>query len=275
MSFAGYCTLIILIACEAPAGRAALAGRALARATQRMSLLDAAQRGHAKAVQSICDSRRYARQAALRGELDSTALHAACEHGHEAVARILLQRSRDLLDVPNRLCQTPLHLSCERGHLSCARLLVDAAADDAHRLQSLLDSADSSGLTPLMRASVSGSAPLVELLVSRGAALDRIDQVGMTALFRACIAGHTACLELLLAARATLQPNVEGAKPLVAVLQRVRLLLAILSAHLCALSLHALQALSARPHCTLSAHAAPSAPGGAGRWPARVRRQGA
>ena len=240
-----------------------------------MSLLDAAQRGHAKAVQSICDSRRYARQAALRGELDSTALHAACEHGHEAVARILLQRSRDLLDVPNRLGQTPLHLSCERGHLSCARLLVDAAADDAHRLQSLLDSADSSGLTPLMRASVGGSAPLVELLVSRGAALDRIDQVGMTALFRACIAGHTACLDLLLAARATLQPNVEGAKPLVAVLQRVRLLLAILSAHLCALSLHALQALTARPHCTLSAPSAPSAPGGAGRWPARVRRQGA
>ena len=224
-----------------------------------MSLLDAAQRGHAKAVQSICDSRRYARQAALRGELDSTALHAACEHGHEAVARILLQRSRDLLDVPNRLCQTPLHLSCERGHLSCARLLVDAAADDAHRLQSLLDSADSSGLTPLMRASVGGSAPLVELLVSRGAALDRIDQVGMTALFRACIAGHAACLDLLLAARATLQPNVEGAKPLVAVLQRVRLLLAILSAHLCALSLctpskpslHALTAPSLHLLCTL------------------------
>ena len=81
-----------------------------------------------------------------------------------------------------------------------------------------------------MRASVGGSAALVELLVSRGAALDRIDQVGMTALFRTCVAGHTACLDLLLAARATLQPNVEGAKPLVAVLQRVRPLLAILSA---------------------------------------------
>ena len=199
-----------------------------------MSLLDAALLGHAKAVQTICDSRRYARQAALRGELDSTALHAACEHGHEAVVRILLQRSRELLDVPNRLCQTPLHLSCERGHLSCARLLVDAAAEDAHCR--LLDSADSSGLTPLMRASVGGSASLVELLVSRGAALDRIDQVGMTALFRTCVAGHTACLDLLLAARATLQPNVEGAKPLVAVLQRVRPLLAILSAYLCALS---------------------------------------
>ena len=193
-----------------------------------MSLLDAALLGHAKAVQTICDSRRYARQAALRGELDSTALHAACEHGHEAVVRILLQRSRELLDVPNRLCQTPLHISCERGHLSCARLLVDAAADDAHCR--LLDSADSSGLTALMRASVGGSAALVELLVSRGAALDRIDQVGMTALFRTCVAGHTACLDLLLAARATLQPNVEGAKPLVAVLQRVRPLLAILSA---------------------------------------------
>ena len=231
-----------------------------------MSLLDAAQRGHAKAVQSICDSRRYARQAALRGELDSTALHAACEHGHEAVARILLQRSRDLLDVPNRLCQTPLHLSCERGHLSCARLLVDAAADDAHRLQSLLDSADSSGLTPLMRASVGGSAPLVELLVSRGAALDRIDQVGMTALFRACIAGHAACLELLLAAHATLQPNVEGAKPLVAVLQRVRLLLAILSAHLCALSLHALTAPSLHP-----LHLLRQAEQGAGRHECAVR----
>ena len=237
-------------------------------------MLDGALRGHANAVQSICDSRRYARQAALRGELDSTALHAACEHGHEAVARILLQRSRDLLDVPNRLCQTPLHLSCERGHLSCARLLLDAAADDAQRLRSLLDSADSSGLTPLMRASVGGSAPLVELLVSRGAALDRIDQVGMTALFRACIAGHTACLELLLAARATLQPNVEGAKPLVAVLQRVRLLLAILSAHLCALSLHALQALTARPHCTLSSpslHLLGQAEQGAGRHECAVR----
>ena len=215
-----------------------------------MSLLDAAQLGHAKAVQTICDSRRYARQAALRGELDSTALHTACEHGHEAVVRILLQRSRELLSVPNRLCQTPLHLCCERGHLSCARLLVDAAADDAHRR--LLDSADSSGLTPLMRASVGGSAPLVELLVSRGAALDRTDQAGMTALFRCCIAGHTACLDLLLAARATLQPNVEGAKPLVAVLQRVRPLLAMLSAYLCTLSARPLS-----PHCTLSARPHP------------------
>lgn len=239
-----------------------------------MSLLDAALLGHAKAVQTICDSRRYARQAALRGELDSTALHAACEHGHEAVVRILLQRSRELLDVPNRLCQTPLHLSCERGHLSCARLLVDAAAEDAHCR--LLDSADSSGLTPLMRASVGGSASLVELLVSRGAALDRIDQVGMTALFRTCVAGHTACLDLLLAARATLQPNAEGAKPLVAVLQRVRpharYSLCISLRPLCTpskSSLHPLCTPLLHPLCT------PSVPGGGGRRPARVRREGA
>ena len=148
------------------------------------SLLEASRLGQAKAVQAICDSRRYPRQAALRGELDSTALHVACENGHEAVVRALLTKSHALVNEANAHGKTPLHVACEHGSLGCALLLVEAGAG--------LNAADVQGCTPLIRACLAGDDGAVQLLAECRAALDATDGVGMSALFRASVQGTPA-----------------------------------------------------------------------------------
>jgi len=184
------------------------------------TLYEAARLGRLETVQAIVGSRKYARQAAVRGEHDGgTALHAACEGGHDAVVRALLEKSASAQNVnaSNRHGQSPLHLASEHGHLDCARLLLDADADAR--------GADAQGCTPLIRACLHGRTPVVKLLLGHDrevVALDQTDASGMTALYRACVSGHEACVGALLDAGALLQPDAEGAKQLALVLGKSR-----------------------------------------------------
>jgi ankyrin repeat protein len=93
---------------------------------------------------------------------------------------------------------TALSAALSSGHLGIAMYLIERGAD--------VNAADSrNGLTPLMRA-VSGDGaqkqhqllPVIELLLSRGAAVNARSRDGMTALHLASIAGDAQAIRLLL-----------------------------------------------------------------------------
>eukprot|EP00730_Choanoeca_flexa_P006674 TRINITY_DN12203_c0_g1_i1.p1 TRINITY_DN12203_c0_g1~~TRINITY_DN12203_c0_g1_i1.p1 ORF type:complete len:116 (+),score=7.35 TRINITY_DN12203_c0_g1_i1:113-460(+) len=57
-----------------------------------------------------------------------TPLHYACQYGHLAVARVLIDKGADV-EAKNRNQWTPLHEACLRGHLSLAEMLIVNGAD--------------------------------------------------------------------------------------------------------------------------------------------------
>lgn len=87
---------------------------------------------------------------------------------------------------------------------SAQRLLYAARTGDTEGLRALLDagtsvnSADKTGLTPLMASSFTGKADVVRLLLDSGATIDAMDSCGYTALIFACNAGQQDCAHLLI-----------------------------------------------------------------------------
>jgi hypothetical protein len=92
----------------------------------------------------------------------------------------------------------------EEIETTSAELLGAAATGDETRLRELLDdntdpnTADTSGLTPLMAAAHSGHTRLLQQLLEKGATIDQKDSSGYTALMFACNAGRFDCVKLLL-----------------------------------------------------------------------------
>lgn len=115
---------------------------------------------------------------------------------------------------------TPLGLAVIRGNIEIVKLLLDAGAnpsfggdspplssaisrEDRQLFQILLDagsnvnSADSSGITPLMRASLLGRLDFVQDLVNAGADVNYINRDGLIAVGQAAYNGHQEVFDYL------------------------------------------------------------------------------
>lgn len=79
-----------------------------------------------------------------------------------------------------------------------------ATSGDVEALDSMLksgvdvDTADETGLTPLMASAFAGMAKTMRLLLNSGAAIEATDSSGYTALMFACNAGKTDCARILI-----------------------------------------------------------------------------
>lgn len=94
-----------------------------------------------------------------------TPLHWATVLGHEeALKALLLNTSRQLIDVKDKLGRTSLHYACAGGRTQFASILIKRGAS--------VNSKDSKGRTPLHYAAQNVKVDMVELLLKNGAEKD-------------------------------------------------------------------------------------------------------
>ena len=125
-----------------------------------------------------------------------TPLFIACENGHLAAARRMLESQLDngaeVIDRANHKGMTPLYVACEKGHVDAARLLLEKDAD--------VDRADKWGQTPLFIACCNGHVDAARLLLDNGAEVNRAIYKGgayKTPLSIAKEMGHSSIVALL------------------------------------------------------------------------------
>lgn len=130
------------------------------------------------------------------------ALSLACQYGHEAIARLLLERGAQI--VPDPAGYWPQHLAAREGHAGVLRLLVEAFKGDS----TLIDAPDKySQSTPLSHAASEGHAESVKVLLAAGADVHAVDEFKRTSIHYAAWQGHIDCVNLLIDAGATIPPG--------------------------------------------------------------------
>ncbi|KPV75877.1 uncharacterized protein RHOBADRAFT_48327 [Rhodotorula graminis WP1] len=139
------------------------------------------------------------------------ALSLASQYGHEAIARLLLERGAKVL--PNPAGYWPQHLAAREGHAGVLGLLVEAiqaeaAASAAAAVEGGIDAPDKySQATPLCHAASEGHAESVRVLLAAGADVHAVDEFKRTPVHYAAWQGHIECVNLLIDAGATIPPQ--------------------------------------------------------------------
>ena len=106
------------------------------------------------------------------GEGETTPLSTAAAHGHEAVARLLLEHGADTVAESTaeygtgRLGSMPLHYAALHSHVDILLLLLQNGAD--------VSALDNIAYTPLHYAAVIGRKDVVWLLLEHGAEIDTL-----------------------------------------------------------------------------------------------------
>uniref|UniRef100_A0A3Q2QDF2 Ankyrin repeat domain 52 n=1 Tax=Fundulus heteroclitus TaxID=8078 RepID=A0A3Q2QDF2_FUNHE len=125
-----------------------------------------------------------------------------------AVEFLLLKAKPDLtlVDVNNN---TALHLACSKGHEMCALLILGEIADP-----SLINARNNSLQMPLHIAARKGLATVVQVLLSRGAAVMAVDEDGHTPALACAPNKNVAdCLALILSTMRPFPPREADADP--------------------------------------------------------------
>lgn len=90
-----------------------------------------------------------------------TPLHLACEHGHQACIKILVQYGADSF-LANSLGQFPFHTAVQHGHSECVALLIEISKRNTEEFPSILSRKQS----PLLIACRHGFADIVRILLA-------------------------------------------------------------------------------------------------------------
>jgi ankyrin repeat protein len=98
--------------------------------------------------------------------------------------------------------QRAIHATVHHRTTACLKMLLDAKAD--------LEVRDTTGMTPLNRASQSGALGSVRMLIDNKADVMTIDRTGCTPPHMAAYHGHSKCLRMLLDAKADVNVKEEG-----------------------------------------------------------------
>ena len=107
----------------------------------------------------------------MRNSTGNTPLHCACNSGHLAVVRYLVEDRGAQVDVRNSNGFTPLHLACNNGHLAVVQYLVEEHG--AH-----VDVRDNGDDTPLYVACCNGHLAVVSIFGGRAwRASRRVQQI--------------------------------------------------------------------------------------------------
>lgn len=151
----------------------------------------ASVRGHINAMKTLLESKAQVNATNNEG---NNPLHLVCLQGQANAVRCLVQHNADA-DVKNREKNTPLHLAAIKGEIGVVTSLIESGCDvnipDKHGDTILhqcarngkldivellvgtrrcnLDAKNSAGVTPLIAATTSGFADIVECLVRDGA----------------------------------------------------------------------------------------------------------
>ncbi|CAB0045217.1 unnamed protein product [Trichogramma brassicae] len=120
----------------------------------------------------------------LQDENGNTALHAAVDHKHQRLMKLLLRRGADT-NIANAKGETFLHVLCWQHIDNDISELLFEIADEKNR-PVLIDAQDEKGNAPLHLALEGGSKVTAELLLKRGADLDLKNNDGSTALHVIC-----------------------------------------------------------------------------------------
>ena len=120
-----------------------------------------------------------------------TALMKAAENGHADIVALLLAQGASVNNQDSTGGWSALMKSSERGHLEVVRMLLDAGA--------LIDQRDWGGFTALMKSAWMNHIAVMRLLLDHEADIDAQDTLfGVTALMVACVYGRAPLVELLL-----------------------------------------------------------------------------
>ena len=130
-------------------------------------------------------------------DAEVSALHMACDQGHEKIARTLIEHGADINLVAQdrkgekkrRSSKTPLQAVVWRGHASIVRLLIEPGAE--------IDSRDHFGNTALSIASQRNDVEIVEELL-RARATIASPSLHFNALAKACRSSRLDVVELFL-----------------------------------------------------------------------------
>ena len=174
-------------------GLSVLALREAGREVSEAGLLQAAAEGDVALSMLYLDAGVPIDCVGTRGLTQyQTPLFTSCQHGHSAIATLLLDRGSTAINEKDRFGQTPLFVSCRNGHLEIATLLLD-------RGSTAIDEKDGQGRTPLFVSCRHGRLETATLLLDRGStAINEKDRLGQTPLFVSCCNGHSATATLLL-----------------------------------------------------------------------------
>jgi len=91
----------------------------------------------------------------------STALIAACDHGHDSIVSILLAHPDIDVNLQNDEGWTPFSSACLNGHTSCVRLLLKDS-------RVLVNEPTTYGSTPLLWAACGGHLDMIQWWIASG-----------------------------------------------------------------------------------------------------------
>jgi len=103
------------------------------KTTPKIALQIATSYGYTDFVKLLLDNQAGVKEGHA-GDCGQTALHMACEKGHEAIAKMLLEQpnSSEIINLKQGAClgeNTALHLAAQYGHLNIVKTLVEKGAE--------------------------------------------------------------------------------------------------------------------------------------------------
>jgi ankyrin repeat protein len=142
----------------------------------------------------------------IQDSREHTPLFLAVHHGHESVAKLLLNMGARV-DLPDTDGNSPLHAAADQGSTRVVQMLLDKGAD--------IEMKNSKNETPLYVAAGKGHDIVVTQLLDRGANVDAKEDYGRTALHAASTGDRVTIIEVLLSRGANLESKTkDGDVPL-------------------------------------------------------------